>query len=97
MLNLAFSMVLKMLCLKAVGPRIEWPTGAVAFQHNGHWVSLPSQLSDILLASHEPHLFTIESATQFAKTLKQCDECYLFILNFTNRAAHNGNKVVKLN
>ena len=97
MLNLAFSMVLKMLCLKAVGSQTEWPTGAVAFQHNGHWVSLPSQLSDILLAGHKPRLFTIESAARFAKTLKQCDECYLFMLNFTNRAAHDGDKVVDLN
>ena len=70
MLNLAFSMVLGMPWLKAIGPQIEWSTGTVAFQHNSHWVSLPSQLSDILLASHELHLFTVKSAAQFAKTLK---------------------------
>ena len=54
-------------------------------------------LSDTLPASHEPRLFTVESAAQFAKTLKQCDECYCFMLNFTHRAAHGGDKVAEVN
>ena len=29
--------------------------------------------------------------------LKQCDECYCFILNFTHHAAHGGDKVAKIN
>ena len=58
---------------------------------------MPSQVSDILLASHEPHLFTVESAAQFAKTLKLCDECYCFMLNFTYHAAYSSDKVVELN
>ena len=62
MLNLAFSIVLGMPWLKAVGPQIEWPTGAIVFYHNSCWVSLPSQLSDILPASHKLHLFTVEFA-----------------------------------
>ena len=51
----------------------------------------------MLPASHEPYLFAVESAAQFAKTLKQCDECYSFKLNFTHQAAHSGNKVAELN
>ena len=56
---------------------------------------MPSQLNDTLPASHEPRLFTVESAAQFAKTLKLCDEC--FTLNFTQHAAHSGDKVAELN
>ena len=58
---------------------------------------MPSQLNDTLPASHEPHLFTVESATQFAKTLNQCDECYCFKLNFTHRVVYGGDKVAELN
>ena len=54
---------------------------------------MPSQLSDTLPASHKPHLFTVELAAQFTKTLKQCDECYYFMLNFT----HHGDKVAEVN
>ena len=60
-------------------------------------MSLPSQLSDALPASYEPCLFTVESAAQFAKTLKQYDECYCFMLNFTNLVVYKGNKVSKVN
>ena len=58
---------------------------------------MPLQLSDTLLACHEPHLFTVESAAQFAKTLKQCDECYCFLFNLTYHVAHGGNKVAEVN
>ena len=58
---------------------------------------MPSQLGDTLLISYELRLFTVESATQFVKTLKQCDECYCFMLNFTNRAAHSSDKVAEIN
>ena len=55
---------------------------------------LLSQLSDTIPASHEPYFFTGEYvAAQFAKVLKQCDECYCFMLNFTHCVAHGGNKV----
>ena len=53
---------------------------------------MPSQLSDTLPASHEPHLFTVKSATQFAKMLKQLDECHCFVINFTHYVAHGGDK-----
>ena len=66
-LNLAFSIVLGILWLKAVGPCIDWSNGAVAFQHSGRWISLPLKLSETLPASHKPHLLTVESAAQFAK------------------------------
>ena len=56
-----------------------------------------SQLSAPICASHKPHLFTIESAAQFAKTLKQCDECYCFMLNFIHHAEHGGDKVAEVN
>ena len=55
-----------------------------------------SQLSDTVPNSHEPHLFTVESAAKFAKTLKQCDECYCFMLNFTHRVAHGADKVAEV-
>ena len=97
MLNLAFSMVLGMPWLKAVGPRIDWSNGAVVFQHSSYWISLPSQLSDTLPASHELYLITVESAAQFSKMRKQCDECYCFMLNFTNRVVHGGDKVAEVN
>ena len=58
---------------------------------------MPLQLSDTLPANYEPYLFTVESAAQFAKTLKQCDECYCFILNFKHCAVHSGDKVAELN
>ena len=48
-------------------------------------------------ASHELHLFTVESAAQFAKILKQCDECYCFMLNFTCHVEHSGDKVAEVN
>ena len=64
---------------------------------SGCWISLPSQLSDTLPTSHEPHLFTIESAAQFTAMLKQCDEFYCFMLNFTHRVAHGGDKVAEVN
>ena len=57
---------------------------------------MPSQPSDTLPASHEPHLFTVESAAQFAKMLKQCDECYCFMLNFTYRAAHSSDNIAEV-
>ena len=53
-------------------------------------------LSNILPASHEPCLFTVESSAQFAKILKQCDECYCFMLNFPHNAAHGGDKVAEV-
>ena len=53
--------------------------------------------SDILPASHKPLLFTVESAAQFAKTLKQCDKCYCLMLNFTHGMAHDGDKVAEIN
>ena len=58
---------------------------------------MPLQLSDTLPASHEPYLFTVESAAQFAKTLKQCDEYYCFMLNFTHCAAYGDDKVAEVN
>ena len=58
---------------------------------------MPSQLSDILPASYEPCLFTVESGAQFARTLKQCDEFYCFMLNFTQCAAYGGDKVAEVN
>ena len=58
---------------------------------------MPLQLSDTLPTCYEPHLFTVESAAQFAKTLKQFDECYCFILNFTHCEAHGGDKVAEVN
>ena len=56
-----------------------------------------SQLSDTLPASYEPCLFTVESASQFAKTLKQCDEFYCFMLSFTHHVAHGSDKVAEVN
>ena len=56
-----------------------------------------SQLSDTLPVSHKLYLFTVESAAQFAKTLKQCDKCYCFMLNFTHYAAHGGDKFAEVN
>ena len=97
MLNLAFSMVLGMPWLKALGPHIEWSNGAIAFLHSGHWISLPSQLSDTLFSSYDLHLFTVESAAQFAKPLQQCDEFYCFMLNFTHCEVHGGDKVAEDN
>ena len=83
--------------LKALGPCIDWSNGAVAFLHSSCWISLLSQLSDTLPASHEPYLFTVESAAQFSKTLKQYNECYCFMLSFTHGAVHSGNKVAEDN
>ena len=42
-------------------------------------------------------MFTVESAAQFAKTLKQCDECYCFMLNFAHCVAHGVDKVAEVN
>ena len=42
-------------------------------------------------------MFTIESAAQFAKVLKQYDEYYCFILNITYIAVYGGVKVAKVN
>ena len=58
---------------------------------------MPSQLSDTLPVSHEPYLFSVESAVQFAKMLKQCDDFYCFILNLTHHVAHGGDKIAKVN
>ena len=58
---------------------------------------MPSQLGDLIPASYEPCLFTNESATQFAKMLKQCGECYCFMLDFTHHVAHGGYKVAEVN
>ena len=58
---------------------------------------MPSQLSDTLPSSYEPYLLTVESAAQFAKTLKQCDECFCFILNFTYHVVYGGDKVAEVN
>ena len=96
MLKLAFSMVLGMLWLKTVGPRTDWSNGAIVYKHSGNWISLPSQLSDTLPITHDPRLLTVESATQFAKMLQQCDECYCFMLNFTHCAIYGGNKVAEV-
>ena len=57
---------------------------------------MPSKLSDTLPTSHELYLFSVEFAAQFVKTLKQCDECYCFMLNFTHCMAHGGDKVAKV-
>ena len=56
-----------------------------------------SQLSNNIPANHEPQLFTVESVALLAKTLKQCNEYYCFILNFTHRAAHGIDNVSELN
>ena len=48
-------------------------------------------------ANHEPYSFTVESGAQFSKILKQCDECYCFMLKFTHYVAHSGDKVAKVN
>ena len=54
---------------------------------------MPSQLSNTIPTSHKPYLFAVESVAQFAKRLKQCDECYCFMLNFTHHAAYSADKV----
>ena len=95
--NLAFTMVFGMLRLKAVELCIDQSNDAVVFQHSSCWILLPSQLSDTLLANFKPRLFTIESAAQFAKTLKQYNECYCLMLNFTHHAAYGGDKVAEVN
>ena len=41
--------------------------------------------------------FTIKSAAQFPKTLKQCNERYYFMLSFTNCMAHSADKVAEVN
>ena len=48
---------------------------------------------NIILASCEPHLFTVKSAAQFARPLKQCNECYCFMLSFTYHIAHYSGRV----
>ena len=76
-------------------------TGLMVLKHFDtafiEWTSLPSQLSDNLLASYELYLFTFESDAQFAKTVKQCDECFCFMLSFACHAAHSSDKVAKVN
>ena len=42
-------------------------------------------------------MFSVESAVQFAKTLKQCDECFCFILSFIHYIAYNSDKVTEIN
>ena len=42
------------------------------------------------------HIFYAEYAAQFAKTIKQYDECHYFMLNFTHHAAHVGDKVAEV-
>ena len=83
--------------MNTAGPHIDWSNGTVVYYHSGHWISFPSHLSNTLPASHEPRLFTVESAAQFAKTLKQCNECYCFMLNFTHRVAYGGDKGAEVN
>ena len=58
---------------------------------------MPSQVNDTIPASHKPYFFTVESADQFAKMLKQYNECYCFMLNFIQYAAHGGDKVAGVN
>ena len=58
---------------------------------------MPSQFIDTLPASYKLYLFTVESAAQFAKNLKQCDDFYCFMLNFRYRMAHGGDKVAEVN
>ena len=41
-------------------------------------------------------MFTVESAAQFDKMLKQCDEFYCFMLYFIYRAAHGDDKVAEV-
>ena len=95
--TIAFNMVLGMPWLKAVWPCIDWWNSTVAFQRSGLWISLPSQLSDTIPASHEPPFFTVEFAAQFTKMFKQCDKCYCFMLNFTHHVAHGSDKVAEVN
>ena len=54
-------------------------------------------LGNTIPASYKPYLFSVESAAQFAKTLKYCDECFCFMLNFTHRVAHGGDKIAEVN
>ena len=58
---------------------------------------MPSQLSYTIPENHEPYLFIVESAAQFVKILKQCDECYCFMFNFTHYAENSGDKVAEVN
>ena len=41
-------------------------------------------------------MFAVESAAQFAKILKQCNECYFIMLNLTHCAAYSGDKVAEV-
>ena len=59
-------------------------------------ISLPSQLGDTIPASYEPLLFNFESAAQFAKILKQYDECYCFMLDFTYCVVYSDDKVAEV-
>ena len=45
---------------------------------------MPLQLSDTIPASNEPCLFTLESAAQFVKMLKQCDKFIASCLTVTS-------------
>ena len=71
MLNLAFSMVLGMLWLKTVGPYIDWSNGAALHSNamvTGYHCHHNLVIFYLLVMSHI--CFTVESASQFAKTLK---------------------------
>ena len=83
--------------MNAVGLRIDWSNCAVSFLSSSFWILFPSQLSNTIIASYEPHLFTIESTAQFTKMLKQCDECFCFMLNLTHHMAHGDGKVAEVN
>ena len=58
---------------------------------------MPSQFSNTIPANCDPHLFTVQSAAQFAKVLKQGDECYCFMLNFTHHLTHGSKKFAEVN
>ena len=41
-------------------------------------------------------MFAVESAAQFAKMLKLCNECHCFILNFTYHLAPSDDKIAEV-
>ena len=49
----------------------------------------------LLVMSHICSLLNL--LLRLAKTLKQCDECYCFMFNFTYHVAHGGDKAVEVN
>ena len=56
-------------------------------------ILLPLKLGDTIPGSYEPCLFTVESAAEFVKMLKQCSEFYCFMLDLRHYAVHDGDKV----